>query len=370
MKSKMSRAGGVILVSLIASLLVITPALASSPFITPLTMVSLVASTVPGNGDVNPYGVALVTRSHGMLVKGHVLVSNFNNSDNLQGTGSTIVEIAPNGKVDLFAQIDPKKLPGPCPGGVGLTTALSVLSSGWVIVGSLPTSDGKPGTAEAGCLIVLNSMGTPVETITGNDINGPWDMTVFQEGNERALLFVANVLNGTVANSPNLVNMGTVVRLTLDLPDDHEGLPKVVRHTIIASGFPERTDVNALVIGPTGLGLADNGTLYVADTLNNRVAAVPHALHRMTDDGTGTTLTQGGSLNGPLGLAVAPDGDILTVNSGDGNIVDITRGGTQAAVMTITSGGGGALFGLAIDRHPDSVYFVDDSNNTLNLLHK
>jgi hypothetical protein len=37
----------------------------------------------------------------------------------------------------LFAQIDPNALPGPCPGGVGLTTALGVVRAGWVIDGSL-----------------------------------------------------------------------------------------------------------------------------------------------------------------------------------------------------------------------------------------
>ena len=44
------------------------------------------------------------------------------------------------------------------------------------------------------------------------------------------------------------------------------------------------------------------------------------------------TVTQGGALMGELGLAIAPGGDILTVNSGDGNLVETTPGGTQAAV--------------------------------------
>jgi hypothetical protein len=71
-----------------------------------------VASTVPGNGDVNPYGVAVVRRSTGSLVKGDVLVSNFNNSQNLQGTGTTIVQVSPGGQQTVFAQIDASSLPG------------------------------------------------------------------------------------------------------------------------------------------------------------------------------------------------------------------------------------------------------------------
>src|ERR1700676_5147906 len=67
--------------------------------------ITTIASTVPANGDVNPYGVARVEQTAGKLKAGHILVSNFNNSANLQGTGSTIVEVAPDGSVDLFTQI-------------------------------------------------------------------------------------------------------------------------------------------------------------------------------------------------------------------------------------------------------------------------
>jgi hypothetical protein len=49
---------------------------------------SVIASTVPGNGDVNPYGVAVIPRSTGDLFQGNVLVSNFNDKANVQGTGT------------------------------------------------------------------------------------------------------------------------------------------------------------------------------------------------------------------------------------------------------------------------------------------
>src|ERR1700722_14765289 len=87
--------------------------------------IAVVASTVPSNGDVNPYGIVLVPKTTGALVEGNILVSNFNNAANLQGTGTTIVQIAPDGTPSLFAAIDAASLPGPCPGGVGLTTALA-----------------------------------------------------------------------------------------------------------------------------------------------------------------------------------------------------------------------------------------------------
>ena len=119
--------------------IVATAANASDTFIGPLNHTKVIASTVPANGDVNPYGVAVVPHSTGRLYRGDVLVSNFNNSTNVQGTGTTIVEVSPHGKVFLFAGIKDSY----CPGGVGLTTALVVLRSGWVIVGSLPTQNGR-----------------------------------------------------------------------------------------------------------------------------------------------------------------------------------------------------------------------------------
>src|SRR5271157_3053300 len=144
----------------------------------PHNTITTISSTIPSNGDINPYGVWRVPRSVGMLKRGNILVSNFNNSANLQGTGTTVVQIAPDGTFNLFAQIDPTSLPGPCPGGVGLTTALVVLRSGWVIVGSLPTTDGTSATAQAGCLIVLDHNGNVWETFSGTKfgarINGPW----------------------------------------------------------------------------------------------------------------------------------------------------------------------------------------------------
>src|SRR3974377_690361 len=125
---------------IIAALLIVclpTPVLfrasaAPIAFIGHFSRIGTVASTVPSNGDVNPYGVAVVRRSIGNLVRGDVLVSNFNNSANQQGTGTTIMEIAPDGTVKVFAQIDPG-LSSVCPGGIGLTTALVVVRSGWGI---------------------------------------------------------------------------------------------------------------------------------------------------------------------------------------------------------------------------------------------
>jgi hypothetical protein len=331
-------------------------------FIGGLSHTKVVASTVPKNGDVNPYGVAVVPRSTGHLDQGNVLVSNFNNSGNAQGTGTTIVQVSPHGHVSLFAQIsDPS-----CPGGVGLTTALVALPSGWVIVGSLPTVNSN--LSGGGCLIVLDPWGNVRKTITGYGINGPWDMTAVQYG-DTADLFVTNVLGGILTKHP-YANGGTVQRLTItSTPDD---TPRVLDSTRIGSGFPAKTDPNALVIGPTGVGLGDNGTLYVADSVGNRIAGIPNAVYRDHSDGTGFTVSASTDLTDPLGLVIAPNGDILTVNGNNGNMLEFAPWGTEVAKVTVdnNAGGGGNLFGLAVKPGHDAVYFVDDfgADNNLQLL--
>lgn len=372
-----------------------SPDPAVAAVMTSFTSSGAVASTVPANGDVNPYGVAVVKSSIGNLVKGDILVSNFNNSANLQGTGTTIMEIAPDGTSTLFSMIDAASLPGKCPGGVGLTTALVVLRSGWVIVGSLPTKDGTSATARAGCLIVLDSSGKPVETFHGAPINGPWDMTAWErEG--KAKLFVTNVLNGTVAGGGSVVNKGTVVRIDLDLTGE---MPVATAMTVIGDGFSEKTDPAALVIGPTGVGLGRSAVsgpgedlmaapdsesdveteveteggmtvLYVADSINNAIQIISDPLDRTASAGIGTTLTSGGSLNDPLGLVVGRN-RIFTVNGNDGFLTEITPSGKQIATKLLDNTGSppgaGTLFGLAFV--PGSgLYFVDDGTNTLNLL--
>jgi DNA-binding beta-propeller fold protein YncE len=217
---------------------------------------------------------------------------------------------------------------------------------------------------------VINSKGTVKKIFRGHGINGPWDATVMSQGRSAAL-FVANVLNGTVAAKGKVVHRGTVLRLNISF--GRGKLPAIRKVTKVGSGFAQRTDPAAFVLGPTGLGLGRNGVLYVADTEMSRITAISHALSRRSSAGTGKVLTSGGKLNAPLGLAIAPNGDVLTVNGGDGRIVETTPSGMQIASRFLNRSGSppgsGALFGLAVKPGMSGVYFVNDAANTLRLLH-
>jgi predicted lipoprotein with Yx(FWY)xxD motif len=356
-----------------ASAAATTSSASATPFLANLKTVSKIASTVPANGDVNPYGIVFVPTSVGKLQAGEMLISNFNASEsakqNGQGTGTTIVQVSTAGKVSPFATIDAKTLPGPCPGGVGLTTAVSVLPGGYVVVGSLPTTNGKTATAQYGCLIVLDSEGKAVETIASKNIQGPWDSTAKSEGS-KTTLFVSNALNGGAAKGLHTIDNSTVLRIELE--SGEQQAPKVLNETVIANGIPWVDSEEALVLGPTGRALAAHGTLYVASTQDNRILSIPEATTRTTPAANGgTVLTEGGHLKEPLGMVLAPNGNIITSNGGDGNMVETTPAGQQVAVQTAdTKTGAGSLFGLAIDPQGKGIYFVDDGENTLNFLHE
>ena len=337
-------------------------------FLTTLGKAIQVGSTVPANGDVNPYGIAVVPATVGTLVQGDTLVSNFNDQANAQGTGTTIVEVSPSGTTTPFAQIGSLPSPQTCPGGIGLSTALSILPGGWVVVGSVPTGVGGalPSADPAGCLIVLNSSGTPVETWSNENINGPWDMTTVPTSSG-AEIFVSNVLSrpaGATSTPPS--GLCTVVRIDVSLSPG--GPPSMTGSTVIGNGFAWRANQAVFVQGPTGSALGKNGTLYVAETIDSRIMAIPNALSRTTAvSADSSVVTSGGYLNGPLGMTLAPNGDVIATNGNDGNAVEITPAGRQIAKVSLVANGSGDLFGVTIAPNGRDLLFVNDGTNALDI---
>lgn len=321
---------------------------------------NLTVSTVPPIGDLNPYGVAFVPRGFpkkAAIHDGDILVSNFNNSANQQGTGTTIVAVTPKGEVSVFFE-------GPStPGALGLTTALGVWRRGFVLVGSVPTLD---GTVESpGQLLILSRAGTQVASLSDSSLlDGPWDLAIDDEG-ENATVFVSNVLSGTVT------------RLELKVSEDDSQIV-VESMTQIGSGYLIRPDPAALVVGPTGLAYdRDKDLLYVASTGDNAVFAIPRARRRTSDAGMGVLIYRDDAhLRGPLGLVLAPNGDLITSNgdavNSDPNhpseLVEFTPAGQFVAQMPVDSSGlTGGAFGIALARVDGEIHFaaVDDNFNTL-----
>ncbi len=368
-------AGTLSLALAVAALPQRAPAQASPLFLQSIHRHTTLTSTVPDNGDVNPYAIYVAPVSAGKIRKGDVLVDNFNDDKNLQGLGTTIVDYHPTTKkMTLFAAI-PRHL-APCPGGVGLTTAMVMLKSGWVLVGSLPSDDGTTKTKGPGCLIVLDSEGKVAGTIAGPNIDGPWGNVAVVDNGSTVTLFVSNTGFGVSAptDSSPVVNKATIVRLTLSA--SAEKPPVVTNETVIGSGFGEQADKGVFIIGPTGLALGKNGVLYVSDAIGNRIGAIPDALTRTTSAGTGKDVTKDGLLQRPLALCMAPNGHLLATNALNGKVVEIDPAtGKQLAAQWIdvdkaqSPPGSGDLFGIAMTPAGDGFYYVEDDVNTLVLGH-
>jgi uncharacterized protein (TIGR03118 family) len=323
-------------------------------------------STVPANGDQNPYGVAFVPsgfQGKGVLQAGDLLVSNFNNKGTAtnpggqQGLGSTIVRITPQGATSTF-------FPGSTP--LGLTTALGVLKSGFVLVGSVPTDPTTgaiiPG---GGSLLVLDANGKVVETLNGNLLDSPWDLTINDRGTT-AQVFVSNVVSGTV------------VRLDLTIPKGATE-PFVESETVIGNGFTSQPNDAALILGPTGLAYnARTDTLYVASTADNEIFAIHRAGTRTDSAGTGKVFIKDPHLRGPLGLLIAPNGHLIVAN-GDAVNADPT-GKQNSELLEFSSKGkfvgefqvdpnAGSAFGVAVSSDNGELRFaaVDDATNSVSI---
>jgi hypothetical protein len=297
------------------------PQLSSSPL--------QVVSTVPANGDVNPYGVTFVPHdfaSGGSIHPGDVLVSNFNGSGNLQGTGTTIVSISPGGT----------------------------------------QSDGMSDTVGQGSLIAIDRYGKQIASFTDSTfLDGPWDLTLIDLGS-KAIVFVSNVLNGSVS------------RLTFEISQngEHVLLQSAVQ---IAEGYLFRPDPNALVVGPTGLAFdCSHGNLFVASTGDNAIYSIKDALARWKPVNKGDLVYQDSAhLRGPLGLILAPNGHLITTNGDavNGNpaqpseMVEFTQSGHFVALYSVDLGGQGGAFGLALQTEGDKLRLaaVDDVVNTLEI---
>ncbi len=195
-------------------------------------------TTVPANGDVNPAGVAVVPAGFpggGLIHAGEYLVSNFNNRTNTPGTGTTIVAI------------EPGQNPATAPvfftsHAAGLTESLSVLHSGFVIVGNVPTTVGTSGTLEPGSLQIINRFGEVVQTLSdanthSNLFDGPWASTVIDKG-DTAQLFVSDV------------ESGAITRIDFKVVRKHgQTNLKVVSITQIASGYTVTTAPGSVPAG-------------------------------------------------------------------------------------------------------------------------
>ncbi len=350
-----------VLAACCATTMVPQPAQAHDTFIPKLVN----TSTIPGNGDLNPYGVAFVPAGFpagGSIAAGDVLVSNFNAAaNNFQGTGTTIIQFTPSGDLappgtatTFFTSVLP-----------GLNTALGALRGGFVLVGNVPTTDGTAATVGQGALQILERHGHLVGTWSDPVLlDGPWDLAVDDHG-AWARIFVSNVLNGTVARFDVAVGATTLT---------------VTKKTLIGSGYGHVPNAAAVVLGPTGLAFdAVTDTLYVASTADNAIYGVSHAGTASSPSGRGRIVFADAHLRGPLALRLTSNGHLLAANgdavNGDplhpSEIVEFTKDGHFVREYDVDASQGGA-FGLDTQLNPGAAFnfaVIDDVTNSLAVYH-
>ncbi len=365
-----------------------------------------------GNGDVNPYGIAFVPKGsvagvNSKVSTGDLLISNFNNVQNVAGTGTTITRVTPQGAVSNFYTAT---------AGHGLTNGLVILQNGMVIVGSLPTNNGVP---QSGSILFLNKQGQGVpltfnggtQSGTGagvgeltntilnggnrsgpflNPIQGPWSMTLDDNARTgRASLYVSMVLTGTVVR--------------FDLAYDSDAANVAVNAvTQIASGYAHKPDMAGLVLGPAGLfhfTKIDPKTsnrhddLYVANSADNTIYMITdagwttqgvtgtatgtaiHVLETVPDPNNANATIMVNPLHGPLGLTMAPNGNLLAANSdptasNDANhpseLIEFAKDGTFLSRYSVDPNTGGA-FGITfvnLGAAAAQLAFVNDNQVT------
>jgi hypothetical protein len=294
-----------------------------------------------------------------MISPGDVLVSNFNDVNNCQGRGTTIIQFTPNNSAapDSVAPAVPAGQPGNATTffsspQVGLSTALGVLKGGFVIVGNVAAAVPAPGpvcspTGLPGVLQVIDRNGNLVATLPDNSPGGyiygsPWDLTVANDKGGTAQVFVSNVLTGTVGR--------------LDLAVGGPSGVTILHSYEIARGYTFGPNSAAFELGPTGLALDSEGNLFVASTADNVIYKVPNASKAVPPAPVmlGTEIFSDPHLRGPLALTFSPLGTLLTANGDAVNpdpthpseIVEFTTAGAFVREFNIDAAQGGA-FGIA-----------------------
>ncbi len=322
-----------------------------------------IASVVAPNGDRNPFGIAVVPLTEGKMVKGDVLVADFGNVDGTLPGGTSILQINPyTGQTTVFFS------GAPVAGPVGLAIN-PVNDAVWV---------GDYGSAQDGTAtndLVISATGALVanfsDTSTANAASflGVWGQGVSQAAGKVSFYY------GNAGNATTGTGGGDVWRIDPHPNGPANGQPLNSTYVQIANGQAQTAaGGNATsAAGPQGL-VYDNatGSMYETNDASNALYAIPNAA---TASGSQTpqVIYQGPALSSPENVVIDPiNGDLLVVNAGNNNLVEISPAGQLVATVDLApSQPAGALFGLAAGTAPDGslvVYYTNIESKSLDEL--
>ncbi len=314
-----------------------------------------IGSTVdPVTGDVNPYGLDIAHEDKAELERGDLVVCDFNDSANVQGTGSAIIALHPT--------------PGSVPRSIANLPALL----GCTEV-ALSSHDDILATAfAANDVAIVSAAGSLRATLMGAPFNAPFGITraARNDADEEAVFYESNATDGTIVR--------------IDPRTDHT--------TVIASGFAVNNGAPGSILGPSGLQYdARSDRLYIVDGTNNTVVMFRHVStigdHGITVVASGTSFSgpfakrarlvfSGAPLNGPISSALLSNGNLVIGNTLDPNgenlMIELTPSGHVLNVRNVDTGAAGALFGMVASGSGASqrLFFNDDNDNTVKVLER
>ncbi len=145
----------------------------------------------------------------------------------------------------------------------------------------------------------------------------------------------------------------------------------------IGTGPDKFGQINGYAFGPTGLAVAPDGTIYVADTWNHRISAFTSDGKPMRQWGTffngqdnPAALPQHtGEFYGPRGIAIAPNGLLYVTDTGNSRILVFDKDGKFVRSFGSLGTGDGQMDNpVGIAARADGVIAVADTNNARILL--
>jgi hypothetical protein len=313
-----------------------------------------IGSTVdPVSGDVNPYGLDVAKVTAGKLTAGDLVICDFNDRANVQGTGNAIVALHPIPGSRPTHITNAEELTG--------CNALALAPNDFIWAADFSDSNNP----------IVGPFGKLLTTLS----QFPWKRP-FGEA-------FASPLNANSVPAFYVSNAGDGTLVRVSIFPDHFGF------MTIATGFPINHGVPGSILSPSGLNYQPNGdVLYVVDGTNDALYAISNVssvgavgirVNGLTFSGPDASdarvVYHGAPLNGPISSAILPGGNIAVGNTLDPNgknlIVEISPAGKLLFVKNVDKGAAGAIFGMVAtgtNATNAKLYFNDDNTNTLRVL--